>query len=764
MTPPGERTPGDGASAFARIESAFKRALNANPEERDAVIADACGGDPSLIAEVRALLAIDAADTSDGLTLTLSGGDPLGGDLSEFLETGARTNTPERIGAYTLGPVLGRGGMGVVYKAERTNPRRTVALKLIRRAVHGENALRRFRLEAEALARLSHPGIAALYEIGLDQTHEPGGGPAEEQPYFAMELVEGTPITEYADARALTPRQRLELIARVCDAIDHAHTRGVVHRDLKPENIFVTARGDPKVLDLGIAKMVNIEDTGAISVTTPTQAGQVVGTIHYMSPEQVAGDPDKIDPRCDVYALGVVTYELLTGDLPIETTGVSMFEAMQRIRSVAPTPVRTAAPHLDPDIGTIVEKAIAKEPDARYPSASALAADIRRFLADEPILARPPSTWYHLSKFTKRNRVAVGALAAVFLILAGSLVVVGLSLREARRARTVAEAERGILADVNAFLLDDLIAQADPRQGGSKDVTLIGAINNAESSIGGRLADAPASEAAIRDSLGDIYSTLNDFERAQRNIDRALALTPEDDAATRVDRLNALALLAMDLDRLDDAETLLERAHETVLSSGPGFGASLGKASTLARLEIESNLGRLAYKRRDFDEALAWYEGVAEQGRGIDPTGDVTIAAIGAVSLLYQHMGRAEEAVPLSLEACEVYRKLWGPEHPDTLTTLNNHAMLLADLERFDESETIFRDVLETRLRTVGTENVDTNVTRVVYAQMLIAAGRLEEARAMATEGLEGLEASLGPDHRYVGNARRTLERAGGAP
>jgi tetratricopeptide (TPR) repeat protein len=518
--------------------------------------------------------------------------------------------------------------------------------------------------------------------------------------------------------------------------------------------------------------MINLEDTGAISVTTPTQAGQVIGTIHYMSPEQVSGDPDAIDPRSDVYALGVVGYELLTGDLPIETSGVSMFEAMQRIRDTAPAPVRTTAPHLDPDIGTILEKAMVKEPEGRYASASALAADLRRFLADEPILARPPSTWYHLTKFTKRNRALVSSVAAVFLILTGSLIGVGLALRSAEQQRRVAEDQRGIaederaraekeraiLADVNAFLIDDLIAQADPRQGGSREITLIGAINNAESSIGDRLADSPASEAAIRASLGDIYSTLNDFQRAQQNIDRAFALTPEGDVGARIERLNALALLAMDLDRLDDAETLILRARDLAAS------APDSDETTLAMMDIEANLGRVAYKRRDFETALRYYDKVAEQGRLIDPTGDITIAAIGAVSLIYQALGRQAEAVPLSLEACEVYETLWGPEHPDTLTTRNNHGMLLTDLERFDEAESIFKDVLETRVRTVGTENVDTNVTRIVYAQMLIAAGRLEEARAMAEEGLRGLESALGPDHRYVGNARRTLDRAGETP
>jgi serine/threonine protein kinase len=724
---------------FAIIDGAFKRALAADPADRDAVIADACAGDERLIAEVRALLGADAAASRTTAGLSLSG------DLGDLTPPPPGPAAPERIGAYTLGAVLGRGGMGVVYRAERTNPRRTVALKLIRRAVQGDNALRRFRLEAEALARLSHPGIAALYEIGLDQA----GGQGDEQPFFAMELVEGVPVTEFADTRELPPRDRLALLAKVCDAIDHAHTRGVVHRDLKPENIFVTAEGEPKVLDLGIAKMANMEDTG---VTAPTQAGQVIGTIHYMSPEQVSGDPDAIDPRCDVYALGVVGYELLTGELPIETTGVSMFEAMQRIKTVAPTPVRTNAPHLDPDIGTILAKAMAKDADGRYASASALAADLRRFLADEPILARPPSTWYHLTKFTKRNRALVGALAAVFVVLAGSLAAVGAALRTAERQRSIAEGEREILAQVNTFLVDDLIAKADPRQGGSKDVSLIDALNAAADSIGERFADAPAAEAAIRDSLGQIYSTLNDFERADANSTRAVELTPDSDAASRVDRLLNLALLALDLGEFDRAEALLTPAQRLVDEELSG--------DTERRLDVLSMRARLAYKRDDREAALAMYERVAEIGRRELPDDALTVTAIGAVGLIYQQLGRLDEALPLQLEAVRIDSERFGPEHPDTLTTKTNHAMLLQRLDRAEEAEALLQEILAIRLRTMGTENVDTNVTRMVYASMLNQAGRTGEAHAMATEALGYLEAALGADHRYTQNARRLVEKS----
>jgi tetratricopeptide (TPR) repeat protein len=710
---------------FRCVDRAFLAAIAAAPGDRDGLIARACGGDASLEAEVRALLDADATE----------------GPIP--LDTDAPAPPPqvERVGAYALKEVIGRGGMGVVYRAERASPRRVVALKLIRRGLQGDAALRRFRLEAEALSRLQHPCIAAIYEVGLDA--------GDEQPYFAMELVEGEPITAHADRAGLFPRDRLALIARVCDAIDHAHTRGVVHRDLKPENVHVTKDGDPKVLDLGVAKLLEL-DPG--SVTAATMDGQVVGTIHYMAPEQISGSSDAIDPRTDVYALGVLAFELLTGELPFRTTGVSLYEAMQRIRTEPIPAMARVRPGLDPDIATIVEKAMSKEPDARYPSAAALASDIRRFLADEPILARPASTLYQLCKFAKRNRMLVGSVAAIVVVLTVSLVAVTLALRSARSAHRWAMAEREVTEAVNAFLLDDLIAAADPRRGGAREVTLLEALNAASDSLGDRFTDAPASEAAIRAALGEVYSTLNDFPRATANTRRALELTPEQETGLRIDRLNALALLHMDLGQNDEATAAIEQAERLLASAGPD--------DTLRRLETRSNAGRLAYKIGDRERALELYASVAETGEREFADNAVTITAVGAVSLILQQLGRPEEALPMSERVIRLDEMRNGPDHPDTLTTLNNHAMLLTRLDRFEEAETIYRRILESRLSTLGGDNVDTNVTRFVYAGMLLEVGRPEEAASLARLACDRLTRVLGADHRYTQRACDTASRA----
>ena len=728
------------ADRFRLIDEAFRRAIAADAADRDRVLTEASGGDESVIDEVRSLLDADAIDN----TLTL--GQPTATDAAPAQAGPAWGDLPATIGGYELETPIGRGGMGVVYRARRVSPARTVALKIIRRALTSETTLRRFRLEAEALARMQHPGIAALYEIGLDE--------GIDQPFFAMELVEGESITAHAESRNLSVNERLGLLARVCDAIDHAHTRGVIHRDLKPENVFVTADGQPKVLDLGIAKLLDHDND---SVTSVTEAGQIVGTLGYMSPEQVSGDPHAIDPRCDVYALGVLGYELLAGRRPIETTGMGMYEAIHHIKNTPPEPLAAARPELDQDIVTIISKAIAKDAAGRYESAARLADDIRRFLADEPITARPPSTLYQLSKFAKRNRTLVGSVAAIFVVLVVSLAAVGLSLRATRVSQRQAEADREVTQAVNAFLLEDLIAAADPRQGGDQSVTLIDALNGASENLGDRFAAAPRSEAAIRAALGEIYSTLNDFPRATENTRRALDLTPGGDPALRFDRLNALAVLHMDLDEFDEAATALDEADRLLTGDR-------SDQWTRRRLEARGNRGRLLYKTGDSEAALAEYRFVHDEGkRRLPPGDDLTLAAGGAVSLIYQQLGRLDEAQAMSEEAVRLYEDLYGPEHPDTLTTLTNHAMLLTRLERYGEAESTFRRVLDARLRTMGDDNVDTNVTRFVYAGMLLKAGRPAEAAELARLACDTLNAVLGPEHRYTSRACTTADQADAA-
>jgi len=365
---------------------------------------------------------LDSDFTSTGATWKLA--------PDQGQEAGTRS-VPAAIGRYKILEPIGEGGMGAVYEAEQEHPRRTVALKILKPGVTSSGTLRRFELEAQALGRLQHPGIAQIYEAGTADT---GFGP---QPYFAMELIRGRTPLDYAKEHELSLRNRLELVAKTADAVHHAHLRGLIHRDLKPSNILVDETGQPKVLDFGVARAIDND----AQATHQTDAGQLVGTLAYMSPEQVLAEPDEIDIRCDVYALGTILYELLAGKLPLNTRG-KLHEAIQAIREEDPAPLGTFDRRYRGDIETIAGKALEKDKTQRYTSAAELAADIRRFLADKPIVARPPSASYQLKKFVRRNRVLVAGVTAVFGVLILGVVVSSLQRARAERAEQAALLER----------------------------------------------------------------------------------------------------------------------------------------------------------------------------------------------------------------------------------------------------------------------------------------------------------------------------------
>ncbi|HWA15099.1 MAG TPA: serine/threonine-protein kinase, partial [Gemmatimonadales bacterium] len=339
---------------------------------------------------------------------------------------------PTTIGRYRITGLLGEGGMGAVYRAEQDLPSRTVALKVIRPDLVSPALVRRFSREWEVLGRLQHPGIAQIYEAGTAE------GPHGPQPFFAMELVSGTSLDDYAREHALTVTQRLELFARICDAVHYAHQKGIIHRDLKPKNILVDDSGQPKILDFGVARIADEEN----QQTRQTTMGQLIGTLQYMSPEQVHADPAAIDTRSDVYSLGVMLYQLLAEQLPYDISRHVLHEAAWVILQVDPAPLSSINRNLRGDVETIVGKALEKEKERRYSSAEELASDIRRYLKNEPISARPASTWYQIRKFGQRNRALVSGLALAALILViGTVVSIMLAVR-ATAAEKLAESRR----------------------------------------------------------------------------------------------------------------------------------------------------------------------------------------------------------------------------------------------------------------------------------------------------------------------------------
>jgi WD40 repeat protein/predicted Ser/Thr protein kinase/predicted Zn-dependent protease len=418
-----------------RVQDLFDQAIELPAEERAAFLKAACAGYDALRAEVESLLACDASLTDAGGGLLKSplvrSPDPrtptAGGPRSATSSAGLL----ERVGHYRILRRIAEGGMGAVYEAEQENPLRTVALKVIRPDLASPALVKRFGQEVQFLARLQHPGIAQVYEAGLT---------ADGQPFFAMELIRGVPLDEFAHRQNLDGPARLELLARVCDAVQHAHERGIIHRDLKPRNILVDETGQPKVLDFGVARATDAERQATL---TRTLGGQLVGTPAYMSPEQVSADPSALDQRTDVYALGVILFELLSGRPPYDLAGLPLFEVAQLIREQEPLRLGAIDSRCRGDVETIAARALAKDKGGRYASAGELAADLRRHLAHQPILARPPSALYQLRKFARRHRALVSAVAGVLAALvAGAAIAVAYALRE-REQRQIAVMKTG---------------------------------------------------------------------------------------------------------------------------------------------------------------------------------------------------------------------------------------------------------------------------------------------------------------------------------
>jgi tRNA A-37 threonylcarbamoyl transferase component Bud32 len=359
---------------------------------------------------------------------TISGDGP---PITDAPEPVASSLIGTRIGTFTLKRIIGSGGMGTVYEAMQEQPRRRVAVKMMKRGITSKSALRRFEFESQLLGRLQHPGIAQVYEAG---THDDGSGGV---PYFAMEYISSArTLTEYAVDRKLGTRERLSLFAKVCDAVQHGHLKGVVHRDLKPGNILVDSSGQPKIIDFGVARST---DSDLAVTTLQTDVGQLVGTLQYMSPEQVEADPSDIDARSDVYALGVVLYELLTGKPPYDVRQAAIHEAVRMVREEEPTKLSTIDRHLRGDIETIAIKALEKDRDRRYQSATALEEDIQHYLSDEPISARPPGAIDYLRRFARKHKAAAVSIAAIFLVLVGAVIAISIFAVEAGRQRKDAE-------------------------------------------------------------------------------------------------------------------------------------------------------------------------------------------------------------------------------------------------------------------------------------------------------------------------------------
>ena len=591
----------DHAGRWERVSALFDALLPLSPEAQrerlDALRTEPDGA--ALAALVESLLAEDAVPRGAFDVVAAGVQRSLGAWVAE---SAAAEEIPARIGPYQVTGVLGAGGMGIVYQAEQHSPRRPVALKVVRSGA-GAELPRRFQREAELHGRLQHPNIALVHEAGMAVALDAGGRPlGAARPYFAMELVRGEPLVTHAERSGMGVAARVQVMIKVCQAIAHAHERGVIHRDLKSANILVDERGEPKVLDFGIARAS--ESGGA--ATQRTTVGEVIGTLPYMSPEQVRGDEAAIGVRSDVYALGVVLYELLSGRRPLDLTGRPLPEAVRMVAEIEPPRLGTLRRALRGDLETIVAACLEKEPGRRYSSAAELAADLRRYLEHEPIAARSAGALLRAARFARRHRALVAGSAVAAVALLGATVVSLVMAARAVDARDgmarqlrVAEVEMQRSTQSFAFFRSLLTAAARAADGG-RTLTVRDFVLRAAGQI-----ERPQRDAQVAGMLthvvGDTLRRIGEMEAAERLLRRAVEIQRRPDAigvrrnAYLAAALVSLGDLLVETERGEEALPVYLEAVEMpddAPDSGPetlpGMGAGAGPGThALSPAELE---------------------------------------------------------------------------------------------------------------------------------------------------------------------------------
>jgi serine/threonine protein kinase len=761
----------DEGQRTARVKEIFLGALDVRAGERGAFLDAACAGDAGLRREVEALLEHESAGsflTPPQSGVSLGAFAPAGGEPGGMA-------AGERIDRYTIVERLGEGGFGVVYLAEQTEPvRRRVALKVIKPGMDSRAVIARFEAERQALAVMEHPNVARVLDAG---TTERG------LPYFVMEHVAGEPITAYCDRHTLGIRSRLELFIDVCEAVQHAHMKGIIHRDLKPGNVLV-AEGDRgpvvKVIDFGIAKALS--PTSAAG-TLFTEQGQLIGTPEYMSPEQAGMGAVDIDTRTDVYSLGVVLYELLTGALPFdaETLRSAGFDEVRRIiREVEPPRPSTRltragdgaaeaarrrqagreelARELRRELEWIPLKAMRKAREARYLTPSDLADDLGNYLAGRPLAAGPESAAYRVRKLVRRHRPAVVASAAMAVLLLGGIAgtTFGLVRAEARRADAVAaldraeEAERREakraeeLEQVAQFQAAQLMG-IDPQEMGERLREAI--LAECRRELAARGMEGEDAERAAQELAGGLAPVnftnvalgslrANIFDRTLAAIDEQFADQPEVMAGllqTLANTMGGLGLVA-------EAEAPLTEALEIrrrVLGDGdPETLWSLYSMGMLLR-----NQGKFAEAERHLREAVAGLRRVLGDEH-LD-----TLRGINALGVTLYYQGKHAEAEATAREAMEGFRRVQGDAHPDTLMAIGNVSTFLQAQGKPAEAETYAREVLEICRRELGSEHPHTVISVNNLGMLLASQGKLVEAEPLLRESLAASRRMLGDAH-----------------
>ena len=694
----------------SKVQQLASEAMQIPETGQDAWLADVCGGDEALIEDVRSEVRMMSGEDA-----TLESGS---GDHTPMPTIpAASSRLPESIGEFTVRRLLGVGGMGIVYEAAQSSPQRRVAVKVMKHGVASGSALRRFQMEAQTLGRLHHSGIAQIYEAG---TWDDGSGGV---PYFAMEYIVGAKsLTAYAAEKNLSISDRIELFTSICDAIHHGHQKGIIHRDLKPGNILVDRQGNCKVIDFGVARSTDAD----IAVTTQqTDVGAIVGTLQYMSPEQCQADPDLIDTRCDVYALGVLLYELLAEQVPYELKGLPIYEAAKVVREESPTRMTTINSSLKGDLETIVSKAMVKDPDHRYQSALELKQDLERYLKGDPISARPLSLTYQLSLLVRRNRAAVvGVLAVAAVLVLATILSVVLAVRAnlaedaAIAAQVQAEAELSKSKAGQEFLAH-ILGMASPRNAQGRTLNTRQVLREAAVGIDTRFAGLPELAAETRLTIGELMFELQMFDDADQQLTSGMAA--------------------------------IEALH------GPDDSRILHALAVMGRMRTDQGRPRQA------DQVTL--DAIERARRALPENDPILIEAMASRVLALVFLTRFSEAVELSGEWLDTARRRYDDEHPQTLEAMTHHAYMLMRLSSLESDEeardrmledgtALLQSASETSERILGGKHpitLQANAFLALRRWVSAADEQREDGQELALyRATEALQNVLGEDHAVV--------------